>query len=148
MSEPSKADLQSRSAYREWMVQTSYKVSESYDKAVMTLSGGAFAISMTFIHDIAPSPDPRTLLPLALAWASFGISIASILISKLTSQWAIAKAIQQFDAGTIDHQRPGRAYALATSILNIAAGGTFLTGAALLAGFAVANLRWTGHPVG
>jgi hypothetical protein len=76
-------------AYRDWLVQADHKASEAYDKAVMTLSGGALAISITFIHDIAPSPLATTIYRLIFAWGAFGLSITAILISQLTSCWAL-----------------------------------------------------------
>jgi hypothetical protein len=48
-------------AYREWLVKTDHSASEAYDKAVMTLSGGALAISISFVREIAPSPLEGTM---------------------------------------------------------------------------------------
>lgn len=131
--------------YRDWLVQSGFKVSEAYDKAVMTLSGGALGISMTFIHDLAPAPVAGTLLWLGLAWISFGTSVASILISKLTSQWALDRALEQFDNRKIDSQRPGQAYSVLTTVLNVVAGATFLLGVVALAWFAISNLSDVGN---
>src|SRR3990170_935291 len=74
-------------AYRDWLVQADQKTLEAYDKAVMTLSGGALAISLTFVNDVIPSPIAGTVKLLIAAWVSLALSIAAILISKLTSHW-------------------------------------------------------------
>lgn len=133
-----------KTGYRDWLVQAGFKVSEAYDKAVMTLSGGALGISMTFIHDLAPTPVAGTFLWLGLAWISFGTSIASILVSKLTSQWALDRALEQFDSGEIKGQRPGQGYSVLTSVLNVLAGVAFLLGVFALAWFAISNLSDVG----
>ena len=132
-------------AYRDWLIKADHRASEAYDKAVMTLSGGALAISITFIHDIAPSPDKGTVYLLGIAWGSFGLSIAVILVSKLTSQWALRKAMRQIDQGTIHQQRPGAAFSVLTAILNVLAGLTFLVGVAALSWFAIANMGHSSH---
>jgi hypothetical protein len=131
--------------YRDWLVSADYETSNAYDQAVMTLSGGALAISITFIHDIAPSPHPGTLSWLGTAWCAFGASIASILISKLTSQWALRKAMRQTDDLTIYSHRPGGGFSYLTNGLGIFAGLAFLIGVSTLAVFAVLNAA---HPAG
>lgn len=131
-------------AYRDWLIKADYEASEAYDKAIMTLSGGALAISITFIHDIAPSPKPATVYWLAIAWCAFGLSVALSLISKLTSQWALRKAIDQTDSLTIYDQSPGAGFSDVTKYLNIIAGMAFLIGVGTLARFAVLNVALSG----
>jgi len=135
-------------AYREWLVKADYEASEAYDKAVMTLSGGALAVSITFIHDIAPSPRSETLCFLAAAWSCFGLSISSILISKLTSQWALREAIRQVDEGTINKQPPGARFSVLTKFLNVFAGLAFLLGVGALACFAITNMHHVDVEIG
>jgi hypothetical protein len=146
VSAPDQQDQSDLKEYRDWLIKADYKASEAYDKAVMTLSGGALGISITFIHDIAPAPNPGTLYWLVIAWCAFGASIACILISKLTSQWALRKAIRQVDDGTIYNQSPGQKYSWLTKWLNISAGVAFLIGVATLAVFAVFNAHPAGSP--
>lgn len=130
--------------YRAFLMAAAQKESAAYDKAVMTLSGGALGISITFIHDIAPTPKAGTIWLLGIAWCSLALSIAAILISKLTSQWALRKAIKQVDAGTIGQQRPGAAFSAWTASLNVGAGMAFLLGVIFLASFTVTNVLSSG----
>jgi len=51
--------------------ELAFKTSERYDQWVLTLSGGALAISLTFLEKIAPQPAPWTLWLLGLSWLSF-----------------------------------------------------------------------------
>jgi hypothetical protein len=124
------------------------KQSDAFDKAVLTLSGGALGVSMTFIHQIVQSPSVGSLWILGMAWSAFACSILAILISLLTGQWAINKAIQQIDANTIHDERAGLWYAQVTSGLNITACGMFVLGVGLMAWFCLENLHLMAHTVG
>jgi hypothetical protein len=90
-------------AYRDWLVETEHKASESYDKAVMTLSGGALAISLTFVKNVAQPV--VALWRLESAWVALTVSVGSILVSMLTSQIALRHSIHQVDEGK-PTQRP------------------------------------------
>lgn len=60
--------------------ELAFKTSERYDQWVLTLSGGALAVSLTFLEKIAPEPVPATLWFLALSWLSFiGAILAGFL---------------------------------------------------------------------
>ena len=62
------ADYNARSSRLD---ELAFKTSERYDQWVLTLSGGALAISLTFLEKIAPQPAPMTLWLLGLSWLSF-----------------------------------------------------------------------------
>lgn len=132
--------LTAMQAYRNWLVQTEHKASVAFDRAVMTLSGGALAISLTFINDVIVSPQPGSVILLALAWGCLALSIGFILTSMLTSQRALRKAIIQVDTNQIYKEKPGGLLARLTNWLNIAACLAFILGIALLAWFAIANM--------
>lgn len=55
--------------------ELAFKTSERYDQWVLSLAGGALAVSITFLEKIAPHPAPWTLWILALSWLSFIVSI-------------------------------------------------------------------------
>lgn len=55
--------------------------SKSYDKYVLTLSGGALALSVTFIHDIIGDGPVRVPALIVLAWISFTLSVAAALVA-------------------------------------------------------------------
>lgn len=127
--------------YRNWLVAAGHKSSEAYDKALMTLAGGALGLSLTFIKDIVKSTQPTSLWTLMTAWGCLTLSLATILISMLSSQWAIRKAIHQVDDASFPGVIPGGGFAVATDVLNVVAGLAFLVGIALLVWFSISNYR-------
>ena len=126
--------------YRSFLIKADYAASKAYDKAIMTLSGGALGLSMAFLKDIAPKPADCTIALIALSWLFLTTSIGSTLVSMLTSQFALRKAIKQVDEGSIYKQRPGASFAWLTSALTITAGTLFVVGIFFLAWFCVANM--------
>jgi hypothetical protein len=82
------------------------KQSAAYDKAVLSLSGGALGLSITFIRQIVHGT-PSGILLLELAWGGFALSILAIFVSMLTSQWALQKAVCQTDEDNTKPQRIG-----------------------------------------
>ena len=127
--------------YRKFLVQADHKASEAYDKAVMTLSGGTLAISLTFIKDVVPTPQAGTTWLLFAAWEFLALSITAILASMLTSQWALRKAIDQVDRDEIRRRTPGGWFTWITSGLSIIAGLAFVLGVVFLARFAISNMQ-------
>jgi hypothetical protein len=55
--------------------------SKSYDKYVLTLSGGALALSVTFINDIIGDGPARAPALIVSAWIAFTLSVAAALVS-------------------------------------------------------------------
>jgi hypothetical protein len=108
------------------------KMTDSFDRAVMTLAGGALAVSITFIHEVAPHPKHTKVL--AWAWIFFGLSLVVILWSFLTSERAIAKMYGQI--GQEDDIPRGKI----TGYLNWISAGAFVVGVAFLVLFAWLNL--------
>ena len=127
---------ESTEQYRNMLVEKSYAASQDFDKLTVTLSGGALALSLTFIHDIAPHP--RQLWLAGTAWFLLALSLVFIFFSLFMSQKAIRDMIDQLDAGT----DPGRLGPAATWTvgLNIASAATLVLGLVFLAAFALINL--------
>lgn len=69
--------------------EAEFKIAESLDKALLTLSGGALAISMTFVKDIARNP--MWTWALVIAWLLFGSSITVLLATSYICQLAYRK---------------------------------------------------------
>lgn len=107
----------------------------------MTLAGGALGVSFAFIRDLVAKPAPATIGVLRYAWTALATSILCILLSMLTSQYALRKAIAQVDAERIRQEHPGGWYAQFTTSLTLLAGVLFVLGVLLLVQFAVLNLR-------
>lgn len=101
----------------------------------MTLAGGALAISVTFVHDIAPNP--RHTEWLSRSWGAFAISLGLIFVSFLSSQYAIARRIKEWDKKDVFHWDVWR---WLTRFLNLLAGAAFIFGVACLLRFATLNI--------
>jgi hypothetical protein len=141
LKEGNKAPLKN---YRDSLVKAYKDQSEAYDKTTISLSGGALAVSMTFIHNLVHSPSKDTFWLLGLAWGFFSLSILATLVSMLTSQWAIGKAISQVDEGHSD-ERAGGWFGRFTVTLNVIAGAAFIAGVSFLVWFALANMPLIGE---
>ncbi len=53
--------------------------SRSYDKYVLTLSGGALGLSLTFVHDIIGDAPVRVPALIVLVWISFTLAVGAAL---------------------------------------------------------------------
>jgi hypothetical protein len=121
--------------YRQTLVEAHQKSSEAYDKAVMTLAGGALAISITFVHNVGPHPKDKGWL--AWSWGLLGLSLLLIFASFLASQQTILREIKKRDGKPVwSWDMPG----WATSLLNLFSGGAFIGGVACLVQFAWFNI--------
>ena len=133
-------DARAQATYREWLVTTEHAASRDYDKAVLALAGGALGLSVTFLHGLVAKPVPCSLVWLGLAWSCLALSLLSILVSILTSQHALRRAIQQVDDQTIRAaSRPGGWLSGLTEGLNITAALTLVLGLVFLVVFALLN---------
>ena len=59
-----------------------------FDKAILTLSGGGLALSLTFIHNVVPISNSINTWSLVIAWILFAFSVMTTLISFISSQFA------------------------------------------------------------
>lgn len=125
---------------------------QSFDKAMLTLSGGALALSLTFIHDIAPQPVAEGWL--LAAWVLFGLALVTTSSSFLASQYAMRRELARLDADyianttNIDEAARRKASLIAgqknhldviTTILNISSLVSFGLGAVCLGWFVWMN---------
>ena len=121
--------------YRRQLIALEQKAQESYDKTLLTLSGGALGLSFAFVTTLVQRGSMRVSGLLIGAWFSWALSLATTLTSHLTSQAAIRRAIKDFDSGR-PVERPGGRYDLLTVVLNVGAGVLFIVGV-VFAGFFV-----------
>lgn len=127
--------------YRNWLVAADQKASEAYDKAVMTLAGGALGLSLTFVKEIARSPRPESLWRLETSWLCLTLSLGFILVSMLWSQWALRKAMRQVDEFSLPGARAGGGFAIFTAALNVLSSLALLVGIGFLAWFSISNVK-------
>jgi hypothetical protein len=125
--------VDSRAAERKRLTDLHEKATDAFDKAVMTLSGGALGISIAFIHDVAHHPKDRGII--AASWAAFSLSLLLILWSFLSSERAVVKMVHQHDHEVGDIPR-GKM----TDLLNWGSAGAFVLGVVLLVIFACLNI--------
>ena len=125
--------------YRDFLMKADHQASLNYDKAVMTLAGGALGISITFLKDIVPSPLPDTKIFLYISWISLAVSLSSILVSYLFSMASLRKAMHQVDDGSIYAKNAGGFFASLTACLRILASIGFLIGVIGFIWFALSN---------
>lgn len=111
--------------------------SQSYDRTVLTLSGGALIVSIAFIRDIAPEPSCLGLI--VAAWGFLLVSLAATLFSHISSEKALLHSMDLYRQGGLDQTRGGT-WGTVTDVLNRVAGGAFFVAALLLVWFAVVNL--------
>jgi len=78
---------------RKILVESHRMSSQSFDKAILTLSSSSFGFTFAFLKDLVPSPIENTIWLLHTTWILFALSILFILISFLMSQKACLKQI-------------------------------------------------------
>lgn len=131
-----------REAYleeRKTLVEAEGEASQSFDKALITLSAGAFGLSLAFIVQVAPAP--RALWYLYVAWGGFILSLLSILFSFLASQQGFRRARDILDKYLETGAEESNRWNVVTSLLNILSIVAFVFGVVSLAYFAIRNVR-------
>jgi hypothetical protein len=121
------------------------EMSGRYDKWILTLSGGALALSITFIEKIAPEPTPASVIWLQVAWALLVLAMLTGLISLMTSQQAIRQCMKELD-DSYQEDRPvnqtfPKGFSTATNILNWASAFLFCLGVAAMCWFSFVNMN-------
>lgn len=128
--------------YRQGLVNSKFKVAEDFDKALLTLSGGALGISMTFIKDIVTRPEYKWIL--VISWTCFGLAIIILLLGFLVCGKAYKQEIVSLDAIQEKSKKTNNkknTWSKATEVANISALIFFITGLILLATFIFINFK-------
>jgi VIT1/CCC1 family predicted Fe2+/Mn2+ transporter len=122
---------------RNRLIETHNAASESYDRGIMTLSGGSLGLSLAFIKDIAPHP--------VRVWAiqsSWGLMVASLVF--VIGSHALSVEVHRRIIECIDGNRTyaDEPWWVKTGVtrMNVLSGTLFLLGAAFLVYFASANI--------
>lgn len=123
--------------FRRHLVEATQKSTELFDKAVLTLSGGALSISLLLLDRI--SRDNAQLgWCLVLAWSLWAISLASSLFSHWCSIQALRTAVNEFDHEPHKTKLGGWMSSI-TGFLNVIAGCGFVLGVIAFLFFVKAN---------
>lgn len=127
--------------YRSRLIQTVEKLNENYDKLIITLSGGALVLSLTFLKDVVketPIYSPEYLIS---AWVLFIISLACVLGSLLFGIAAHRKAICQVDADTIYKEHPGGIFSKLSNYIHYISTICLIAGLVFITIFIYVNLE-------
>ena len=128
--------------YRGLLTKTEQESQAEFDKAILTLSGGALGLSFAFIKDFIGTAHVAASGLLIASWVCWTLSSAVVLVSFFTSQLALRKAIRQLDQGVLGMERPGGAWDQVTASLNAAGLLLFLAGLTLMLTFLGCNLHF------
>jgi len=135
--EPTKAPP---NEYRQGLISAEQKAQEDFDKAVLSLSGGALGISFIFVKDIVGPGAIHHPVWVLFAWLSWAFSSFAILASFFASHLALRRAIKQCDDGSIYKQTPGGIFSSITRNLNALGASLFVVGVCFMAAFIYSNL--------
>ena len=130
------ADAQAK--YRDTLLALEQKSQEAYDKTVLTLSGGALALSMAFIKDVVPLSGAHNKSLLFWAWAVWAGSMACSVMSFYVSGIALRKAICELDDPCTSKRH--KFWDALTNLLNAGAGAFFILGVFSICIFAWRNI--------
>mgnify|MGYP000157643279 CR=1 FL=1 len=125
--------------YRNNLIAAEQKSQDDYDKTIVSLSGGALAISLVFIKDIIGDTDPILLWTVITAWALWASSLASVVTSYFLSRLALRIAILQTDNNDFAAGVGGWP-AKATQYFNAISGILFVSGIVFLIVFSAKNI--------
>jgi len=127
--------------YRNSLISAKQNAQNSFDKHLISLSGGSLGISIAFIKNIIGDKQIICSQYLLTSWILWTLSIALMLASFFTSRLAFDKAIYQVDNKTIRKEHPGGAWDKTTSVLNALGGICFLYGLIFIIIFVSLNLK-------
>ena len=117
--------------YREALQKSEQEMSDEFDKVMISLAGGALAISITFINQIAP--DPKSFWLCISAWIGFTLALLCTLLSLGTSREAMTRQVKDLDRVFADGGKfKKNSWDTGTVILNNAAISSFIVGVAFL----------------
>jgi len=127
--------------YRKELERLEQASQSSYDRTILSLSGGALAVSFAFVRDVVGSGSVQGSSWLFSGWLAWAAAIVFVLFSHLTSHAALRTAVRQLDAETLWDERPGGWSDVLTKIYNVLGGVMFVAGIVLVARFVWLNLQ-------
>jgi hypothetical protein len=110
------------------------KSQETYDKAVLLLSGGALGLSLVVVKDYLRLRGGSGAGLISLALLCWALSVSCVLFSSASSRKVFRSAIRQVDGG-VPSANLGELSDRVASGLSIGSGALFLVGVAFFAAF-------------
>jgi len=126
--------------YRDELERAYSNACDNYDKALLSLSGGALGISMAFIKNIIRDRPVQSIGLLLSAWSSWAASLLFVIASFYFSRRAIEQVIDMLAEKRTWKGRPGGVLAQITESCAILSGVAFLLGVVLMICFVAINL--------
>lgn len=133
--------------YRNQIFDADQKQQESFDKTLITLSGGALGITFAFIKDIIGSNPIICPILISIAWILWGLSLCSTLFSFYASHLSLTKLISEIDdvlkskqVNNLFENFSNNPYRKITKFLNISSAILFALGVILTAIFSFLNI--------
>lgn len=139
------SDYLTQEAYdkeRDILLDLQNKNADEHNKQILTLTAGILGLTITFISNIAPNPPPQTMIWLVLGWGGLVVSMAAMMTSFMTGQFACMRARDLLDKHATEGVRPVQInrWSQATTALNAISHVFFLAGIILVAYFSGLNL--------
>ncbi len=78
-------DRETYLGHRRTLFDGAGEAQQNLDKALLTLSAGAFGLSIAFVSQVEPA---AAVVLMYIAWIAFGLSILCELTSFVTAKWA------------------------------------------------------------
>lgn len=112
--------------------------SKLYDKAIITISAGAYGLSLSIINNFQPIK-PDTLIYIKLAWYLFGICIVLTLTSFFTSYQACSRNLKIIENKNKD-SNDKNIWSIINNIINVTTLFIFIIGFICLTHFGIINI--------
>lgn len=122
-------------AERKLLIELEHESIRSFDKAMLTLSGGALGLSIAFIRQIAPLPKSKCLL--SIAWISLILALTVTSLSFLFSSEAMSRQRELNEKPNQEQPNPWNRW---ITVLNYFSIGFFIFGMIFLVLFSILNL--------
>lgn len=137
------ANYQAYLEERKLLIEALREGSRTFDKAILTVSSGAFGLTIAFMKEIAPEPFQNTLWLIATSWICFSISLIVILLSFLFSQIACREQIDiAYDSMLRNMERQTK-WGKITTLCNYISIVTLIAAIVFWGFFAFWNIRFT-----
>lgn len=80
---------------RKVLIDEARESSRTFDQAVLAFGAAVFGASVAFLKDVAPKPDPSTILWLGTSWTCFIVGLLAAILSFLFSHEACLFRIEE-----------------------------------------------------
>ena len=115
-----------------------------YDQAILWLSSGAIALTVTYLEKLKPAGKSDCFELLLLSWVMFFLSLGCVVASHYFGQKSWTEAIDQLDKsqGNPSHMWVQDSAGQVASKLNVSSGAFLLLGGLFFIWFAYSNLEF------